>query len=120
MNKATKSVSRDELLAMNDLGGEEIFIAKWNMKAWIRELSAAERNELFALSMDGTKWNGKRFSINLTIACLCDVSTQKPIFTQADYDAVSNKSGVALDQIEAVALRVNAIGDNFEKAAEKN
>lgn len=111
---------KDELLALNDCGGEEITVAKWGRKFWIRELNGLERSELFEKSMTKDKLDGKKLLTNAVIVCLCDPETKEPVFSVADFDAVSKKNGAALEQIQSVAFRINGIGDTAVSDAEKN
>jgi len=111
---------REELLAADDLGGEEITVERWGKKIWVRELNGAERNELFEKSMERGKMVGEKLFVNAVILCACDPETKKRIFAFEDAPAVSKKNGVSLDEIATVAYRLNGIGEYDVKEAEKN
>ncbi|KVV54024.1 hypothetical protein WK90_23080 [Burkholderia cepacia] len=82
-----------------------------------RELSGAER-ESFSRSM-GEDYSQARFLALAVVATVVD-EADTPIFTTDDIDAVKAISAPALEEIAAIALRVNKMGFEAEADAAKN
>lgn len=121
--KGSKMSLRDDILALIDSTDEIITIGQWGGKRIkVKSLTAGQRYSMIERCTDksGMKLDGKKFYINTCIACAYDPETDKPIFTEADFDAVSNKSAAAVELIVQTANRLNGLGDIQVQEMEKN
>lgn len=98
-------LTRDQILAIDDLPREEVAIAEWKGSVFVRALTGAERDQLERMISKDTVSRAK-------IVALCVVDADgKRLFSEKDVDALAGKHGGALEKIVNAALRFNAISD---------
>ena len=108
----TKFLTREQILAADDLQTEEVNIPEWGGVVLVRALSGAERD---ALEASMVRKNGKSMSVNMDnfrakLVSMCVINESgKRIFTQADVKELSKKSASALDKIFGVAQRLSGL-----------
>jgi hypothetical protein len=86
----------------------------------VRMMTGTERDAWSAAMMgaDG-KPDHRHYRARLVAACVVGDSGL-PLFSQADVEALANKSAAALDRVFAVCDRLNMPGNSAVDAAEKN
>jgi len=115
---------RETILAKNDLHQESIHVPEWDTDVIVKTMTAGQRSDMLDKCIDKNKKNpeldSKKLYIYTVIYCAYDPTTDKPIFTEADYDALRGKSSNALEIILTAANRINALGEDEVKKLEKN
>jgi hypothetical protein len=113
-------LTKDAILSVNDLQIEEVFVPQWKGTVRVRSLSGAERDDLEA-SMIDDKGNPikKNFRARLLSLALCD-ERGKPLFSQAEAEALGKKNGAAMSAIFTVAMRLSGMGAPEVEAIKKN
>lgn len=100
---------RERILAAQDIATERVFVEAWGVEVEVRGMSGRARAELMQRAMDGQALNiGKAYPL-LVIGCTFDPATGERIFSEADLEAVSEKSGAALEQVAFAAARLSGL-----------
>lgn len=112
---------REEILAAADLARIEVDIPEWGGRYYVGELSGLARGELERQISEHLKANTFRehHRALAVIACLTD-ETGIRIFTYADTDALSAKSGKVLERIGKYADKLNKLSDEEIEGLAKN
>jgi hypothetical protein len=110
-------LTKDDILAANDIPSSEILVPEWGGKVYIKTMNGAER-EQFERAFEESK---QRLTVRATLAVftVCD-DKGEPLFTIADVDRLTKKSSRALDRIFDVARKLNGLGDREVAELEKN
>ena len=106
-------LNRDAILAALDLPKELVSVPEWGGDVYVRSLTGKERDQ-FESGM--IEQRGKSQTVNLSniraklaSMTICD-EDGKRIFTDADMQALSGKSAVALQRVFEVAQRLSGLG----------
>lgn len=120
MGGETKMLSRDEILASDDLRVEEVYVPEWGGTVRVRALSARDREILreAVTKPDGDVDVGQ-LRVRLVIMATVDAGGEK-IFTLVDYDALQEKDAGAIDRIFAVAKRLSKLTPSAMEEIEGN
>lgn len=117
---------RDDILQSEDLPREEVAVEEWKCgRVWVRVLTGAERDahevSLVKVSKDGKDRQPQLDNVRarLLVKCLVD-QDGKRVFEDADAAALGAKSGVVLDRLYDVALRVSKMRKEDDEELEKN
>lgn len=109
-----KFLTRDQILAIQDIEIEEVQVPEWGGSVYVRGLSGAER-DLFEKSI--VTQRGKATAVDmanirakLAALSVCDAEGKR-LFTERDAKALGEKSASALQRIFEVARRLSGIGD---------
>lgn len=116
-------LTKDEILAINDLPVEDVFIPEWNAYVRVRGLTGAQRDayEASIVKNVGGKPVMNTENMRAKLVALCVVDEEgKPLFTQADVEKLGQKSGAALQRIFEVAQRLSGLGAEAVEEAAKN
>jgi hypothetical protein len=118
-------LSRDEILAANDLPTEEVPTPEWfeDGAVLVRALSAAEWIAVGRQTMhkdgatDDATDDGRMLDLMIKIPALCIVDARgQRLFTDADLDALGRKNMLPLKRIMDVVQRLsNLDGDEAKK-----
>lgn len=109
-------LTRAELLAQCSaaLPWETVHVPEWGGTIGVRVLSAAERDG-FELAIAKARGAGRDVynpRARLVVLCACD-ATGARLFTDADAEAIGAASGIAVERVFAVAMRINGMaGDD--------
>ena len=112
-----KYLTREDILNADDLVREEVFIPEWNnMSAWVRTLTAAERDRFEAgmlVDQKAGKLNLQNLRARLVVECLVDKDSKdaKKIFGASDAEALGAKNAGAVQRIFNVAQRLSGFTD---------
>lgn len=105
-------LSRDVILAVQDVQAEDVEVPEWGGVVRVQGLTGAQRDAYEASMVEG---KGKNRTLNLKnirakLVALTVVDERgKPLFTDADVQALGRKSGAALDRIFNVAQRLSGL-----------
>ncbi len=105
-------LSRDEILSINDLPTEEVYVDEW--KAWVRvrALTGAER-DAFEQSVVETRGKSTRMNLRNIRAKLVALTVVdedgKRVFTDEDAELLGRKSAAALNRVFEVAQRLSGL-----------
>ena len=103
---------RKSILESDDIEEETIEVPQWdNAKILVRGMSGKARAGFLKRTSKGNVVDLERFYPELIIATTFDPETpDEPLFEAADRDAISAKSGAALEAVSSVALRLSGMG----------
>ena len=110
-------LSKENILAANDLPLECIGVPEWGGDVMVRTMTGADR-DAFEASLIGKEGRMENVRARLVSLTLCD-ATGARLFTDAEVTALGNKSARALDRVFTVAQRINGIGTDAVDAAKK-
>ena len=110
-------LSKDAILAADDLPRETVNIPEWGGEVLVRTMSGTDRDafEASLLEKDGRMENVRARLVALT---LCDLQGDR-LFNDSEIAALGRKSARALDRVFSVAQRLNGIGVEQVDAAKK-
>ena len=116
----TTILSREQILAAQDLASEEVPVPEWGGTVRVRMMTGAERDALGASLLGADKKvDMSQYRIRLLAACLVD-EAGLPLFGPDEVGLLGAKSGVALDRVYRVAERLNDVGAGAVEAAQGN
>lgn len=102
---------RERILAAKDIASERIHVEAWGVDVEVRGMSGRARAAFVQQALgDGTVNLAMAYPL-LVAECCFDPETGQRIFTTADLEALSEKSGDALEQIALVAGRLSGLDD---------
>jgi hypothetical protein len=113
-----KKLSRAEFLAANDKGLQEYTIKTegYGGVVYLKTMSAKEQLDIEKSSRNKNEDN---LATKLIVMCVCD-EQGNPLFTEADIDAINNKSAsVVLELYEAI-IHINMKDDRDIEDLAKN
>jgi hypothetical protein len=124
-------LSRDDILAIEDLPTERVEIPEWKGAVYMRTLSGKQRDEFTQLATD--RRAAKRFDIRglkvrLVAMALCDKDGKLLFGGNGDDAKLNAKAGAAIDRLFQIAQRLSGLSDDeleemtegFEKGPNAN
>lgn len=126
MSEQRVYMGRDAILALQDLGTDEVFVEPWGTYVRVKSMSAGQRNKLATLMLTSS---GRDFDVDLSqlpgvmanVVAWCVVDeTGKRLFADSDVDSLNEKHGDALQTIFEAAMRVSGLGDTDAGTIAKN
>jgi hypothetical protein len=110
------TLTRDAILNAEDLPIESVEIPEWGGSVFVRTMTGRERDafEVAISGGKGKKTNMRDFRARLAVMTVCDGNGER-LFDQGDTEALSQKSGSALDRVFDVARRLNRIGEDEQR-----
>lgn len=113
-------LSKTAILTAEDLKHEDVQVAEWGGEVRVRSMTGTQRSA-FGDSLVGAdgKSDTRDFRLKLIVACAVDENGE-PLFTVDDLDALSAKSGAALERVFNAASRLNGVGVDGVEAAKGN
>lgn len=114
-------LTRDAILTARDLPTEDVGVPEWGGTVRVRGLTAKERDEYEAATVDFR--NPKKPTVNLRntrarLVALCAIDEEgRRLFTREDVDALGDVSSTALDRVFQAAKRLSGIDSDGEAAA---
>lgn len=116
-------LSRDAILAADDIQREEVIVPEWGGKVLVQGLTGTERDNLEASMIRG---KGKKASVNLEnlrakvcARCMIDENGTR-IFSEVDIPQLARKSAAALNRVYEVAQRLSGITEEDVDELTKN
>lgn len=124
MDSAKDFLSKDEILAMDDIPTEEVIVPEWkNRKVLISGLTAAGRNAYQAslTEMHGNKQKLKleHATAKLLVRAIVNEKRQ-PIFTETDIIRLGTKSSAVLERLAKIASRLSGMDEEVAAQTAKN
>ena len=102
---------RAKALEADDIEEEIVPVDQWDIKLLVKGMSGGDRAKFLKRSSRAGEVDLERFYPELVIAtCFDPDAPDERVFDPADRDALSAKSGAALELIAAVALRLSGMG----------
>ena len=110
---------RDKILNAYDIEHRLVDVPEWGVKVELRTPSVRQRGELIASFMgaDGELDYVKMYP-SLVIATAFDPKTGEPIFTPDDFEALTTKSGKAMETLGSVAVEIAGLDQAAKRVAE--
>ncbi len=106
-------LSREAILAIQDIPSEDVFVPEWNTWVRVRGLTGAERDAFEEAILAGrgkdTKVNLRNIRAKLVAKSVVDPETGQYLFSEEDLKALGRKSARALARIYDVAQRLAGI-----------
>lgn len=115
MEPSKNLLSKDDILAMDDLKMEEVVVPEWNGRpVLISELTAAGKNAYQAsvVEMQGSiaKPKLEHSTAKLLVRALVDAKRQ-PIFAETDIIRLGSKSAAVLERLAKIARRLSGMDE---------
>jgi hypothetical protein len=106
------TLTRDQILAADDIKKERVAVPEWGGEVFVRVLSGLERDQIELGMRNANLGSDPKAQVRARYcaAAICD-DAGKRLFSDADIGALGNKSGVALERVWKKALRLNRLAD---------
>lgn len=106
------ALTKEQILAADDLPKETVTIKGWGGDVIIRSLTGEERDAFEESCLDRSEGIAKRnlanFRAKLVSMCLVDEQGNR-LFTAAEAEALGRKNGAILDMLAATAQKLNGL-----------
>lgn len=114
-------LTREAILAVDDLPKELVPVPEWGGDVWVRTLSGKDRDafELFVGNAHAAGKDPQNIRARLASMSICDESGAR-MFGDIDLIALGNKNGKALSRIVDACERLSGLGDKAIEDIEKN
>ncbi len=108
-------LTRDEILAIEDLPIERVEVPEWKAAVYMQTLSGKQRDEFTQLATD--RRAAKRFDVRglksrLVAMSLCDKAGKLLFAGDGDETKLNAKSGAAVDRLFTIAQRLSGLSDD--------
>ena len=111
----TAAQVRDTVLTADDLGEELVDVPEWGVQILVKGMDGIERSQIQKLATS----DSDHANAQILILVARHAETGDKLFTDADRDALSGKSGKAVEDVVLAAIRMSgASPDDAEKAVE--
>jgi len=120
---------REDILQIDDLPTEDVYVEPWGAWVRVRALTAGERdayqNSMFEVRHRGRgqppeiRYKPEKASARLVALSVIDEQGNR-LFTEADVEALARKNARAIDIIAAVARRLSGLDEEALEEAEGN
>ncbi len=111
---ANARLTREQILAANDIREEEVEVPEWGTTIRIRGFTLSQRHRVFDMATKDGMINGLRATILTFIEGVVD-----PRFSMSDYDALRDKSA-AVERVAMRILALSGVGKDALESAIKN
>lgn len=114
-------LTREQILTRDDLRTVEVYVHQWGGKICLKELNGFDRSEYenYAKRVFEQSQNYSEAIAELILKCAVDAEG-KPLFDQADLEALQKKSSGALLDLYYEACKLNKLGEADVEEQEKN
>jgi hypothetical protein len=102
-------LTRDQILAVDDLPRQEVTVPEWNGSVYVRAFNGAERAQLERIVANAN--SDDEVFPRLAALSIVDEHGER-MFSDEDVAQLAKKHGRALQKIVNAALRFNAISDD--------
>ena len=121
-DKVMPVLSRDEILAVDDIQIEKVDVPEWGGSVFVKGMTGAERDRfeagIITVTGDDSKINMINIRAKLCAETVCSEEGKK-LFSRSDIKELSKKSAAALQRVFDVAQRLSGItDDDVEELAE--
>lgn len=116
-------LTRDAILAAQDIQTEEVQVPEWRGSVMVRGMTGTERDAFEASVLTGKGRNRdvnlKNFRARLIVKSVVNGKGER-MFTRADIDALGQKSAAAIARVFDVATRLSGMSDEDVEELTKN
>lgn len=113
-------LTRAAILAAEDLKHEDVAVPEWDGEVRVRTMTGTQREAFGASLMGGDgKSDMSTFRVKLVVACVVGEDGEQ-LFDVDDVQALSLKSGAALERVFAVASKLNGMAADSVESAQGN
>jgi hypothetical protein len=125
------SLTRDEILKIQDIKTKKIHVPQWGNSIHIRQLTRGEQDEYLKRQYGATKMKSNQRAkeqqiegVNIyghdSFICVCGIcdADGKPIFTRADLKALEAKNGEAIGFIASEIVKFSGMESDVDEIAE--
>lgn len=99
---------RDKILQASDIVTERVNVPEWGIDVDVKTMTGAERAVIMQSAAEaGGQMDFKNIYPEVVIACAYDPETGERVFSYDDKPHLMAKSGLAIDRIAAVGLRLS-------------
>ncbi len=112
-------LTRGAILSADDLKAELVEVPEWGGEVRVRTLTGNERDAYIGDLFINGKVSRVEQTAKFLARCIVD-EAGKAIFSEDDVTALGAKSTTALQRVQVVADRLNAIGEAAVEEAVKN
>lgn len=114
-------LNRDQILGANDAQVKDVPVPEWGGSVRVKVLSGAERDAFEGLISAKAKLGQLSDNMRATIVAACVVDDAgRPLFTEADIEALGRKNWKALDRVADAASELNKLTDSDVEEIRKN
>jgi len=113
--KSDRILSFEEIMAIDDISKEEVFIPQWNTKVKIKELTKAARDRLSKQATINGQVDTDKLQILMLAECL-----EEPKITVEQAQQLWEKSAAAVDKILFAILDINGLSELAQKEIQKS
>ena len=103
---------RDTILNTDDLGETIVHVPEWDVDILVRGMDGVQRTKVQKIATSGDVYA----NADIMILVALDPETGKPIFDRADREALSAKSGAAVEHVVLEAIRLSGATIDEAKA----
>jgi hypothetical protein len=118
-----KVLTKEDILGMEDLQRERIYIPEWKGTVIVRGLTTAERDDfesqIFTGEGKNRKFNAKDLRSKLLSFSICNEAGER-IFSDSDVEKLGKRSARATDKLFAKAQELSGIGEKDVEELLKN
>ncbi len=116
----SKTLSRDDILAADDLPRESVEVPEWGGAVHLRSMTGTERDAFEVGLMGKTGTNMENIRSRLITLTAVDEKGERLFPEEGDVILLGKKSAAALDRLFAVAQRLNGLSARDVEVLEKN
>jgi hypothetical protein len=106
---------RDKIFQADDIQSERVEIPEWDVSVDVRTMTGSERARIMQVAAENGRIDFERVFPDVVIACTYDPDTSERIFGYEDRDLLMAKSGLAIDRIAQVGLRLSGFTEQAAK-----
>jgi len=111
-----KKLTRQDCLSVNDLALKEYTVKAWDGVVYIKKMTAKDQIQFEDMSQGKDR---KNIFSRLIVMCVCDENGNK-LFTEADMDALNNKSASAVIELFTAISEINSVSQEDVEDLAKN
>ena len=108
-------LTRDEILAIEDLPVEAVEVPEWNGIVYMRTLSGKQRDDFTQLATDrraAKHFDIRGLKVRLVAMCLCDKNGKLLFAGNGDDAKLNAKAGAAIDRLFKAAQRLSGLSND--------
>lgn len=111
---------RKTILESADIEKQPVEVPQWGTTVEVRSMTGKQRSAFMKKVANGGEVDFERFYAELIIASVFDPETGDQVFEPADRDAISQKSGAALQVVADVAMKLSGLEAGAAEAAKQD
>ena len=112
-------LTKDQILAANDLTKETVDVPEWGGPVFVRVLTGAERDAFESEAVGDRRVGKSNVRAQLCARAICDERGDR-LFSDDEVGALAAKSAAALDRVFEAASRLNGLSGRDVEELEKN